>query len=66
MRRTQFTKLGSEYKRLDCLYEVWTKDQILQEDSYFATAIDEEEKLLIERHNVTVYAAFPAICETMG
>lgn len=55
---TQFTKLGSEFKRLDCLYEVWTKEQILQEDSYFASAIDEEQKLLIERHNVTVYAAF--------
>ena len=55
---TQFTKLGSEHKRLDCLYEIWSKDQILQDDSYFATAIDEEQKLLIERHNVTVYAAF--------
>jgi Histidine kinase-, DNA gyrase B-, and HSP90-like ATPase len=55
---TQFMKIGSEFKRLDCLYEIWTKDELLREDSYFATAIDEEQRLLIERHNVTVYAAF--------
>lgn len=55
---TQFQKLASEHKRLDCLYEIWDKDQILQDDSYFASAIDEEQKLLVERHNVTVYASF--------
>lgn len=55
---TQFQKLSGEYKRLDCLYEIWTKDAILQDDSYFASAIDEEQKRLIERHNVTVYASF--------
>jgi hypothetical protein len=55
---TVFTKLGSEFKRLDCIWDVWDKDQILCDDSSFASALGEEDKLLVERHRVTVYACF--------
>ena len=55
---TKFTKLPAEYKRLDCVYEIWSKDDILREDSYFATALDDEKRLLIEKHNVIVYGCF--------
>jgi hypothetical protein len=55
---TKFTKLPGEYKRLDCVYEIWDKDQLLADASYFSSALDDDMKLLIERHSVTVYAAF--------
>jgi hypothetical protein len=55
---TKFMKLPSEYKRLDCIWDIWDKNEILNEDSYFFSALDEDERLLVERHNVTVYACF--------
>jgi hypothetical protein len=55
---TKFTKLQAEYKRLDCIYEVWNKDEILREGSYFASTLDDEKRLLIEKHNVIVYGCF--------
>lgn len=55
---TKFMKLASEYKRLDCIYEIWDKEQLLAEDSPFASALDDEQKLLVERHSVIVYACF--------
>ncbi len=55
---TKFTKLPGEYKRLDCVWEVWDKDDLLAEDSAFASALEEEQKLLIEKHRVIVYSAF--------
>lgn len=55
---TVFAKLAPEFKRLDGLYEVWSKEQLLSEDSLFASAFDEEDRVLIERHKVAVYGAF--------
>jgi hypothetical protein len=55
---TKFTKLGAEFKRLDVIYEVWSKEELLKEDSYFSSAIDEEQRQMIERHRVIVYACF--------
>jgi Histidine kinase-, DNA gyrase B-, and HSP90-like ATPase len=55
---TKFTKLPAEHKRLDCVYEIWNKDELLKEDSYFASALDDEKRLLIEKHNVIVYGCF--------
>ncbi len=34
------------------------KEELLNENSYFATALDDGDRLLIERHNVIVYACF--------
>lgn len=55
---TKFLKLGSEFKRLDCIYEIWDKDELLADESYFATAVDEDQRMLIEKHRVIVYACF--------
>jgi len=55
---TVFTKLGGEYKRLDCIYEIWGKDKILEENSPFAATLDEESRVIIEQHNVILYACF--------
>jgi len=56
--QTIFAKLSPEFKRLDALYEVWTKQQLLHETSPFSSALNEERRMLIERHNVVVYGAF--------
>ncbi|KNZ32353.1 MAG: hypothetical protein AD742_11195 [Methylibium sp. NZG] len=55
---TKFAKLGNEYKKLDCMYEVWDKKAILDDTSDFASVLDAEEAILVERHKVVVYAAF--------
>jgi hypothetical protein len=54
----KFNKLGAEFKRLDCLWDVWDKSSLLAENSYFASALNDEDRLLIEKHSVIVYGAF--------
>ncbi len=56
--QTTFLKLDAEYKRLHCVYDVWVKADILKPDSYFFSALSDEQKELIERHDVVVYGAF--------
>jgi hypothetical protein len=56
--QTKLLKLDPGYKRLHCIYDVWSKDEILAEDSYFYSALSDEQKALIERHDVIIYAAF--------
>jgi hypothetical protein len=56
--QTKLLKLPPEFKRLQCLYDIWGKDEILAENSYFESALDNDEKELVERHNVVLYAAF--------
>lgn len=56
---TKFAKLGSEFKKLDCMYEVWNKDDILETGGDFESALDgEDDRIVAERHNVVVYGAF--------
>jgi hypothetical protein len=56
---TKFTKLPGDYKRLDAIWEIWGKDALLEENSYFSSALsDEDDRILVERHNVVVYACF--------
>lgn len=54
----RFSKLGSECKRLDCLWEIYTKEDLLDDTGWFASALSVEHKALIERHNVVAYSAF--------
>lgn len=55
---TKFSKLAPEYKRLDALYEVWSADQILSEDSPFRQGLDTDDMLLIRKHRVSIYVCF--------
>jgi len=56
---TKFAKLGSEYKKLDCMWELWSKEDILKEGSDFASILDgEDDRIIVDRHNVFVYGAF--------
>jgi hypothetical protein len=56
----RFTKLASQFKRLSCIYEVYDKDDLLASGSPFESALDPDDKQLIEKHQVTVYASFLA------
>ncbi len=56
---TKFSKLPNEFKKLDCMWEIWTKEDLLKEDSDFLTAIDgSDDRIIIDRHNVVIYGAF--------
>ena len=56
---TKFSRLANEFKKLDCMYEIWGKEDLLDEDGDFNSAINgDQDRVLIERHNVVVYAAF--------
>ena len=56
--QTKLLKLPAEFKRLQCVYDVWAKEEILEEGSYFDSALTDEDREIIERHNVIVYGAF--------
>jgi hypothetical protein len=56
--QTKFSRVAGDFKRLDAVYEVWDAKAILAEDSVFDSAIDEEKRSLVERHQVSVYACF--------
>lgn len=55
---TKFKTLGSEFKRLDCMYEIYESSQILDGESDFYEALDPEERVLVEKHDVYVYGSF--------
>jgi len=55
---TKFAKLPNEFKKLDCMYEIWEGESILSDQSDFHGVLDPEELILVERHKVHVYAAF--------
>lgn len=56
--QTKFSKLAPEHKRLDCVWDVWTHDQIVAPDSVFESTLDEASRELVLKHRVSVYAAF--------
>ena len=55
---TRDAKLGAEVKRLDCLWEVWSKEQVLSLDSPFQRGLTDEKRELIERHQIFIYTCF--------
>ncbi len=61
---TRFKSLPQEFKRLDCIWEIWDKEALLEEDSDFSPAIDEKGRELVERHGVSVYGAFLSTAKT--
>lgn len=54
----KFARLDSQYKRLDCLWEVYSRDDIIEPKGLFGSALDDEQRALVEKHNVVVYASF--------
>lgn len=57
--RVKQARLPAEFKKLDCLYEIWDKDDLLREESDFAQTLEEGgRRELVERHGVELYIAF--------
>jgi hypothetical protein len=62
---TKLKALSPDFKRLDCIYEVWDKEALLAENSEFKSALDDERTIsLIERHRIAVYASFLSTAKT--
>lgn len=55
---TKFVKLPADFKRLDCLYEIWDKNDLTSDNSSFLSTLTEEDRVLIEKHGVVVYGSF--------
>jgi hypothetical protein len=62
----KYSRLDPSLKRLDCLWEIYTTDDLINKDWWFGNSLDDEQRALIERHNVVVYAAFLASAKTWG
>lgn len=54
----QMRVIPENFKRLDASWEIWDKEDLLNEDNPFAKDLDTSQRELIERHNVVVYACF--------
>jgi hypothetical protein len=54
----KFSRLDGSYKRLDCLWEIWERDEIFSEKGPFYSALTDDQRSLVEKHNVIIYAAF--------
>jgi len=63
---TKFAKLGNEFKKLDCMYEIWDGSAILDDASDFRNGLDQEELILIEKHKVAIYGAFLSSSKQWG
>jgi hypothetical protein len=61
---TRFKSLPQDFKRLDCIWDIWDKEALLEESSDFAAALDERGRELVERHAVSVYGAFLSTAKT--
>lgn len=56
--KTKFTKLPGHLKKLDTMWDIWTKDDLLKDGGDFIGVLDPEEVVLVERHNIVIYGAF--------
>lgn len=54
---TRLQRLPDEYRRLDAVWEVWKADDILV-DQTFLRNLDDDQKILIERHDIAIYGCF--------
>lgn len=57
-RNEKFDKMPTSFKRLDCIYQLWPKEDILSESWGFANELEEPQRQLVERHHVFVYGCF--------
>lgn len=64
--KTKFTKLPGHLKKLDTMWDVWSKEELLRDGGDFYGILDPEELVLVERHNVVVYGAFLASAKQWG
>lgn len=51
-------RLDAKFKRLDCLYQIYSTEELLDADGWFGKTLDEEQRALVRQHSVVVYSAF--------
>ena len=56
-------KLPDEFRRLDAVYKIWAKEDLLN-DAVLMRNVDEEERVLIERHDMAIYGCFVSTAKT--
>jgi hypothetical protein len=56
-------KLPDEFKRLDALWKIWAKEDLLN-DLTLMRNVDEEQRVLIERHEISIYGCFMSTAKT--
>lgn len=54
---TKLQRLPENFRRLDAIYEVWDRNQILT-DIALIRLLDDDQKVLFEKHCVCIYACF--------
>ncbi|MFM9857157.1 ATP-binding protein [Pseudoxanthobacter sp. M-2] len=53
------SRIAAEFKNLSAMYEIWTKDNLLDEsDPSWSKIFDEAEERLIRLHDVAIYGCF--------
>ena len=55
---TRLQRLPDQLKRLEAVYEVWDTDQILNDSTLMRNLSDEEQRVLLQRHQIVVYGCF--------
>ena len=53
----RLVRLPDEYKRLDAIWQVWDKNTLLK-DATLTRNLDDEQKELIEKHQISAYGCF--------
>ena len=54
----KFTKLEGSYKRINIMWETYGTEELCSSNSPFESALNDDDRGLIERHQVVVYASF--------
>ena len=60
---TKLTRMPDEFRRLDAIWEVWKSEDILKESALIRN-LDEDQKILIEKHRIAVYGCFLSSAKT--
>ncbi|MGX9426148.1 MULTISPECIES: ATP-binding protein [Bradyrhizobium] len=54
---TRLNRLNDKFRRLDAMYEVWSGKEVLA-DPVLSRNLDDDQRVLVEKHNITVYGCF--------
>lgn len=62
---TRLNRLNDKFRRLDAMYEVWSGKEVLA-DPVLSRNLDDDQRILVEKHNVTVYGCFASTAKSWG
>lgn len=60
---SRLSRLPDDFRRLDAVWEVWKAEDLLKNNNFIRN-LDEDQKILIQRHNTTVYGCFLSTAKT--